>query len=268
MRKGCGAIEARPARTAAIAGGAQAHGSRRRKRQVSSTAPAAPIQARSALASSSTSQPIPGARPELSLSAVSNIAQESNASAAPFVSPRRAPANRPGEFWVQITICIVVTGLLLAIVALPKAGISRAQRERAWASRQLSTALGSLRSAAHMYQFDHGLWPGAEPTLDQHANEARASASAFERQMTMSTDAAGRSLPQRSASHPYGPYLEGGLPVNPINGLSTLRVLADTERWPAQPDGSTGWIYQQSSGRIAANCAGETDGRGIRYFDL
>ena len=84
----------------------------------------------------------------------------------------------------------------------------------------------------------------------------------------MRTDEAGHTSLAPVPSHPYGPYLRDGLPVNPANGLGSVRVLATDQRMPAGPDGTTGWVYDPASGALRANCEWAQVRCDVRYYDL
>jgi len=72
-------------------------------------------------------------------------------------------------------------------------------------------------------------------------------------QMTQPTNAMG--VPGAGGkSFPFGPYLPGGAPANPINGS---RAVASVEEFPPKETAANaGWLYHQPSGRIAPNAEG------------
>jgi hypothetical protein len=45
-------------------------------------------------------------------------------------------------------------------------------------------------------------------------------------------------------------------------------VLERGQELPAGPDGLTGWIYDPATGALRANCEGELQRGGIRFYDL
>jgi len=113
-----------------------------------------------------------------------------------------------------------------------------------------------LSRAVEHYHNDHGAWPGARPaeagTLDERVFEQ----DWLLRQLRMFTDSEGRVVPQQLTSHPFGPYLEGGIPLNPSTGLRTVRVLAAGEKPESVRDGIYGWIYDPRTGAVSPHSPG------------
>lgn len=52
-----------------------------------------------------------------------------------------------------------------------------------------------------------------------------------------------------TSEYPYGPYLTD-LPKNPLNGHSTIRVIANSEPTTGEVTGTYGWLYHPASGSI------------------
>jgi type II secretory pathway pseudopilin PulG len=162
-------------------------------------------------------------------------------------------------------LCIVVAALLLLVIALPMSGESASDAEHRTSAAELRSSLDALRSAIGEYRYDHGRWP---VQLDGELS-LEALASRFESQLTQHTDASGATSPARAATHPFGPYLPAErLPANPINGLSSVRILGPLEPWPREPDGKSGWIYRPATGELRANCPGDALALGVRFADL
>jgi len=61
-----------------------------------------------------------------------------------------------------------------------------------------------------------------------------------------------------------GPYLHH-LPVNPVNGLSSVRSMPSNYTSPVL-NGSCGWVYVPATGKIYADLAG-ADARGVAYLE-
>ncbi len=118
-------------------------------------------------------------------------------------------------------------------------------------------ALQELALAIEQYHVDHGQWPGLPPTagLDREP-----STDWLERQLTMASNAAGAVAPVRESDFPFGPYLPGGLPVNPANGLADVRLVVP---WSGHAvDGTTGWSYDAMTGEVWSNAwVGEREER-------
>jgi hypothetical protein len=184
---------------------------------------------------------------------------------APLGRPRSGRAS--SESWVQITLCVIVAALLLVVAAIPHPasqhvdGVDRRTRE-------LRLALADLRAAIADYELDHSTWPGRAPDAPGPAEIA--SSEWFERQLTGSTGPRGELLEAGAdeTAPRFGPYLPFAVPIDPINGLSTVRVLDANEPWPERADGTTGWLYRLATGEIRANAVGAAGDAGVRYYQL
>lgn len=166
---------------------------------------------------------------------------------------------------MQVTLCVLVALLLLA-VAVPRSARRMAEPTRDPAF-DLRLALGELRTAISAYQLDHGSWPGHAPgTLDQGC--PLVSAEWLERQLLEATTTAGEPSRRGVTETLHGPYLRGSLPVNPINGLATVRVLCKDEAWPEWALGAAGWLYRPATGEIRADSRGTVSPGGVPYDQL
>jgi hypothetical protein len=188
------------------------------------------------------------------------------ASGGPASGQMRATSS--SELWVQVTLCVIVTILLLAVISFPKLSASEWEEPAYRSAHELHAALQKLRGAVGDYRFEHGAWPGMEIATASTSRATDARLSLFEEQLTSYSDIDGATSAQSNPNCPLGPYLDGHLPVNPIDGLSSVRVLNDAEEWPANPDDSTGWIYRPSTGEVRANCSGNVPASPLRYYDL
>ena len=155
-----------------------------------------------------------------------------------------------------MTLALAVVGLLLFMaVPLSRPNVAKLMVEHRYQLERL--ALEELSRAVEAYHNDHGAWPGARPaeagTLDEKVYEE----DWLQRQLRMYTDAEGRVVPQELTSHPFGPYLEDGIPLNPSTGLRSVRVLAEGEEGPGSVrDGIYGWIYDPRTGAICPHSPG------------
>lgn len=132
----------------------------------------------------------------------------------------------------------LVNAVILAIVVAIAGGVGvplvRKASRRAERTALLQN-LRTLRSQIALYKLEHG---GQPPALYQNTFP----------QLIRATNAEG--IPgQAGSKYPYGPYLHGGVPVNPVTGCSIV-TLTDTFP-PAAPSGNGGWIYHQQTGQIA-----------------
>jgi hypothetical protein len=87
---------------------------------------------------------------------------------------------------------------------------------------------------------------------------------AFVNQALLATNAGGETADRGTAGYKYGPYLSK-IPTNPFNKLDTVEVLANGEAFPAQADGSSGWICKPETGEIRPGNTG-ADERGVLYY--
>jgi len=102
-------------------------------------------------------------------------------------------------------------------------------------SSALSQNLNLLRKQIELYKIDHLgqpplVYKGTLPQLLRSTNREGVPGPAGKR-------------------FPYGPYLPGGVPVNPVTGRS---VVIEIEMFPPESTtGRGGWLYNQETGQIA-----------------
>jgi hypothetical protein len=159
-----------------------------------------------------------------------------------------------------VTLVLIVAGLI-GVIALPDRGSKLAPDD----AETCSAVLASLRQALASYRIDHGEWPGWEPRPGEGPRPA--CSEWLVRQLTLPSDETGETAAEPSPVHRFGPYLGGGIPANPVNGLATIRVLGEAEAWPLTADDRTGWIYDARSGVLKMNSQGASEGSRVRYFD-
>ena len=167
-----------------------------------------------------------------------------------------------------IALVLAIAGLLL-FMAVPSRPLDAASLAAERVEQEFDRALGELRGAISEYHGDHDVWPGAEPAHVANAVAAAGSPDArFVRQLELFTDESGTTMPRRLSTHSFGPYLTHGVPVNPLNGSSRVRILGAGEQFPDEPAGPWGWIYSPTTGEVRANVAGFLPGSGRRIFEL
>lgn len=158
---------------------------------------------------------------------------------------------------IEILVVVVLLGVLAGVVLPLIAGGALSARESA-----LAGDLQLLRRYVLIYKGQHREVTPGYPDGD---TTQAPTAQAFFDQMTMSSNSSGQTAPVGTAGFVRGPYLMK-MPVNPMNNLDTLQVLGDADNFPANADGSHGWIYKPSTAEIRADCTGANDA-GKAYYD-
>ena len=157
---------------------------------------------------------------------------------------------------VELLIVVFALGIL-ATVVIPQFSMA-GQHTR---QNNLKDQLQYLRTQIAVFKAQHqdvppGYFagnPASSPSDEQ-----------FTAQMTEHSDLGCRLSASDSTSFPCGPYLKQ-VPVNPVNGLSTLEMIGNNQPMPA-PDGRTGWIYKPQTQELIANLTGKDDS-GAAYCD-
>ncbi|MCY2959226.1 MAG: hypothetical protein NTY35_03590 [Planctomycetota bacterium] len=159
----------------------------------------------------------------------------------------------------------MVLGLLIFAIALPIPG---PRRDAAAVERRLGEVrlvLAEIRAVLADFRADHGIWPGqgrdgvGDPVL-------------LADQLAFPTGRDGAVLAHPASGgrleRVRGPYRDGGVPANPVNGLASVRFLRADEPWPAEGDGRTGWLYRPATGEIRVNLPGRAFAAAPRFLDL
>ncbi len=172
------------------------------------------------------------------------------------------PVTTEGFPWTGLTLVLVVIGLI-AFMAVPTGPVSPKARAAERLEAATDLALGEFRAAIRDYYHDHHRFPGESPRPGMRSEPGLRW---FERQLMLNTDEQGNPAGGYTTEHPFGPYLPSGLPVNPCNGLSSVKFIKSAEAF--EPDDSTGWIYFTLEGEIRLNTSARLRGSSNRYFDL
>lgn len=191
-----------------------------------------------------------------------------NSSLQPSEPPHAAarsefqPIETEGFPWTGLTLVLVVIGLV-AFMAVPSVPSSPKAREALRTKTDATFAVGEVRASIRDYFHDHRAFPGQNPRAH---TRSEGSQRWLERQLMLNTDDAGNPAGGPTPEHSYGPYLPRGIPVNPINQLSTVMFAESPETF--EPDDSTGWVFFQSEGLIRLNTSSKLRRSSLRFYDL
>jgi general secretion pathway protein G len=157
-------------------------------------------------------------------------------------------------------IVVSILGILAAIV-LPHFQDHQRQAREAAAKDILRTVRGQIE----LYKIQHnGLAPGYVKMGTGAPTEANLST--FTNQLVGTSALTGMATVSKVPAGIYvcGPYLNK-LPVNPFNGLNTIKFVTD---FVADADNSatkTGWLYKRNTAEFRLNKTG-TDLAGVTYL--
>jgi prepilin-type N-terminal cleavage/methylation domain-containing protein len=161
-------------------------------------------------------------------------------------------ANRLGFTLVELLIVVIILGVLAA-VAIPQ---FTSNTEDAKVSA-LDTSLAEMRNAVELYYHQHNaVYPGAKKQTDgTDVASAAEAATAFVAQLTLYSDASGKTATVKDATHKYGPYVKKGMPTNPFtDGLNNVLCdIATTDISVAAASGAEAWKFYVKTGRLIAN---------------
>jgi general secretion pathway protein G len=141
---------------------------------------------------------------------------------------------------IELVIVVIIIGIIGAI-AIPR--MSRGVEQAG--DSALCGNLAVLRAAIDLYSTEHfGTFP-AERNITA--------------QLTEYSNDAGATNSGKTATYIWGPYIRT-IPPLPVGAKKGATGIA------AVDGASVGWIYDEHSGTISANCAAtEVDARGVRY---
>ena len=130
---------------------------------------------------------------------------------------------------IEVLIVVVIMAVLAATIIPQFSSSTKDAKESS-----LNFNAHTMRSQIELYKMHH---LGDYPTITGGDLP----------QLTSATNASGE-IGAAGTGYPYGPYVDGDLPANPFNDLST--VVAGTG---AAGDGSSGWQYNATTGGIWPN---------------
>jgi len=157
---------------------------------------------------------------------------------------------------VEILIVIIILGILATIVIPQISSASQQARENS-----LKDDLRFMRTQVGVFSVQHKDVAPGYPSGDRTATPDEPT---FQDHMLLFSDQYCATSATGSAVYKFGPYLSR-MPANPINGLTTVIVVANGASMPAADD-STGWIYKPQTLQFRANMTG-IDANGKLYSD-
>jgi len=158
---------------------------------------------------------------------------------------------------VEVLIVVVLLAILALVVLPMVSGSVISARESA-----LAHDLQMLRRYVLIYTAQHLEVPPGYPDGDTTQTPTE---QVFIDQITLSSNTSGQTAAIGTPGFPRGPYLMK-IPVNPLNHKNTVQVLNDGAAFPANADGSHGWIYKPETSEVRSDFGG-TDENGKLYYD-
>ncbi len=187
--------------------------------------------------------------------------------------------RQSGFTLVELLIVAIILAILAAIVVPQFASSTDSARDSA-----LRSNLSGIRSAIDLYNQQHAnTFPGAVTAVPAACAGGTAGTgaaddpAAFENQLKYYTNANGQacSIADTPAGgpvdFPFGPYISGDIPDNPVTQDSTIAVVTTGNlamigvgTSAASPSTAGGWRYDTTSGKFIVDDTA-LDGNGIAY---
>jgi general secretion pathway protein G len=173
---------------------------------------------------------------------------------------------------VELLIVVIILAILAAIV-VPQFSATTTDAQ----SSALRSNLASIRGAIDLYSQQHtGDFPAAKTSVSACATGTAGTGAlntqaALEEQLTFYSNAAGQtcSIADDPAGgvveYPFGPYIKGDLPVNPVTNIGTVTIVTTGDLAMPAAIASGGWRYDTTSGKFIADDTVGTDSNGVVY---
>ncbi|MHC4379785.1 MAG: hypothetical protein ACYSU1_01660 [Planctomycetota bacterium] len=146
---------------------------------------------------------------------------------------------------------VLAVAAVAFLTALPSSG------DKGSKNVELLDSLSVLRTAVFRFSMDHEAQ--GSPMMPGRSNQD------FEAQLVGRSRSNGSTDALETHEDRFcGPYLED-LPVNPVNGLNSVRLMPTHYSEPVL-NGSSGWVYVPATGKIYADLPG-SDSRGVAYLE-
>lgn len=147
---------------------------------------------------------------------------------------------RAGFSLVELVLVIAIIAIVAGIAVTRYTSGSGAAEANA-----LAKTLQNVRNAIERFYAEHQKYPGFNPS------NGSPNGTWFVDQLTQYSDIEGNVSRTPSPTFLYGPYLREPFPANPANGLSTVRVRANSGI--NVPFDSTGWVANLDDGKFNIN---------------
>lgn len=175
----------------------------------------------------------------------------------------KASRMRPVEFVLVATMASVI-----GVMAVPDFAPGPIDMAGLAQLTQLQYQVDSYRGALENYRSEHRVYPGFTAGKPGAWLHGELSSYAYRNQLVLWSDKSGHSGMLTPGRMELGPYLEKGLPKNPINGLNTVLLLPEAYAFPDVPDETTGWYFKPKTGELRPNCKGKSVITGQSYYQL
>jgi general secretion pathway protein G len=157
---------------------------------------------------------------------------------------------------IELVIVVMLLGIAAVLITPRLTSAAHVSRDAS-----LRDQLHRMRTQIMIYRAHHG---GVAPGYSEGNQREEPSVQVMIEQLVRYSNSRGTVSAAPSVEFRFGPYLDR-LPANPINGSAEVRLIGPV-LFPDSPVGDEGWMYQPSTGLIAANVAGR-DAMGRAYFD-
>ncbi|MEZ5542667.1 MAG: prepilin-type N-terminal cleavage/methylation domain-containing protein [Pseudomonadota bacterium] len=189
------------------------------------------------------------------------------------MTTRTPVAGREAGFTlVELLIVAIILAILAAIVVPQFASSTADARDSA-----LRSNLAGIRSAIDLYNQQHSNnYPGAVASTGGTCTGGTAgtgnadTAAAFSEQLKFYSNANGQTCSIRdidadgTPEFPFGPYIKGDIPTNPVSEVATITVVTTGNLAMTGAGAAGGWRYDTTSGKFIADDT-NTDGNGVSY---
>lgn len=185
----------------------------------------------------------------------------------------KSGTNQDGFTLVELLIVAIILAILAAIVVPQFANSTAGARDSS-----LRSNLAGIRSAIDLYSQQHAnndfpgevASTGATCTGGTAGSGAADSAAAFQEQLIFYSNAAGQTCSIADVpaggivEFPFGPYIKGVVPNNPVTTVGTITVVTTGNLAMVGAGPAGGWRYDTTSGKYIADDT-NADTNGVRY---